>query len=196
MINNEKKAAQFVSTITAEADARCERIKKGTDIYIDYELKRVRKSARKNAKAVAKLEVSKLSEQSNTDSYKSRNEMMTQIVSKRDEIAQEVFNSVLKKIRSFVDSSSYEPFLTKSVQNIVEAIGEDTIIYIRPEDEKYSAALTVLCKGVELDNSIAIGGCKGVNREKSVQADDTLDMRFEIQKTEFYSTSGLSITGG
>lgn len=196
MTNNEKKAAQFVSTITEEADARCERIKKGTDKYIDYELKRVRKAAKINAKAVAKLEVSKLSEQSNTDSYKSRNEMMMQIVSFRDEITGRVLEKVKQGIVEFTKGNSYKAFLEKSVKNIVAAIGEETVIFIRPEDEKFATALLPLCKGVELDETIVLGGCKGVNGASSMRADDTLDARFCEQKKEFYSTSGLSITGG
>lgn len=196
MNNNVKKVAQFVSTITAEADARCERIKKGTDIYIEYELKRVRKSAKANAKAVAKLEVSKLSEQSNTDSYKSRNEMMTQIVSKRDEIANRVFEDVKKGLLRFAQSDGYQSFLEKSAGNIVAAIGEETILFLRPSDKEYAQLLEPFCKGVEFDDTIVFGGCKGVNSEKSLRADDTLDSRFEQQKKEFYATSGLSITGG
>ncbi|MBQ8227641.1 MAG: hypothetical protein IJZ88_01365 [Clostridia bacterium] len=196
MTNNAKKAAKFVSTITAEADARCERIKKGTDKFIDYELKRVRKAAKLNAKAVAKLEVSKLSEQSNTDLYKSRSEMMMQIFSKRDEISNRVFDKVRQGIISFTGSDSYQAFLEKSVKNIVAALGEDTIIFIRPEDEKFAKALAPFCKGVETDKEIVFGGCKGVNNTNSLRADDTLDARFSEQKKEFYATSGLSITGG
>lgn len=195
MANNEKKAAQFISVINAEADARCERIKKGTDKYIEYELSRTRKAAKENAERNAKVEVSKLSEESNTDSYKSRNEMMNQIVSKRNEIAGRVFDSVEKKVRDFTEKEEYKTFLENSVKAIIDAIGEETVIYIRPEDEKYIDTISGLCKGVELDKTIHLGGCKGVNEVRSMRADDTLDSRFVQQKKEFCSISGLSITG-
>ncbi len=195
MANNEKKAAQFIGVINAEADARCERIKKGTDKYIEYELSRTRKAAKENAKRNAAVEVSKLSEESNTDSYKSRNEMMNQIVSKRNEIAGKVFDSVEKKVKEFTEKEEYKAFLKNSVKAIIDAIGEETVIYIRPEDEKYIDTISGLCKGVELDKTIRLGGCKGVNEVRSMRADDTLDSRFAQQKKEFCSTSGLSITG-
>lgn len=196
MANNENKAAEFVSVINAQADARCERIKKGTDKYIEYELNRTRKIAAENAKRVAKVEVNKLSEESNTDSYKSRNEMMTRIVSKRDEIADRVFSAVEKRVRDFTEGCDYQAFLENSVKEIIGVIGEETVIYIRPEDKKYIPCLSDLCKGVELDKTIRLGGCKGVNEVRAMRADDTLDSRFEQQKQEFYSASGLSVIGG
>ena len=196
MANNENKAAEFVSVINEQADARCERIKKGTDKYIEYELNRTRKLAAENAKRVAKVEVNKLSEESNTDSYKSRNEMMAQIVSKRNEITDRVFSAVEKRVENFTKSSDYQSFLENSVKEIISTIGEDTVIYIRPEDEKYISVLSTACKGVEIDKTIRLGGCKGVNEKRAMREDDTLDSRFEQQKQEFYSASGLSVIGG
>lgn len=196
MTGNEKKMAQFVNEINEEADARCERIKKGTDKFIDYELSRVRKAAKVNAKAIAKIEVSKLSEQSNFDSSKARNELVSQIFSKRDEIANRVFDKVKKELEAFTQSEEYSAFLVSSAENIVAALGEETVILIRKEDEKYIPLLSPLCKEVATDVSIITGGCKGVNEARSMRADDTLDARFEQEKKEFYSASGLCVTGG
>ncbi len=196
MTGNEKKVAQFINEINEEADARCERIKKGTDKYIDYELKRTRATAIENAKAVAKVEVGKLSEQSNFDSSESRKALMSQIFHKRDEITKDVFSKVVKKVEAFTKSDDYSDFLEQSVKNIVEAIGDETVIYIREEDEKYIPRLSALCKEIKTDTSITLGGCKGVNSARSLRADDTLERRLEEQKKVFYATSGLSVTGG
>ena len=38
-----------------------------------------------------------------------------------------------------------------------------------------------------------LGGCRGESKKNSLKADDTLDSRFEQQKQEFYSYSGLSV---
>ncbi len=195
MANNENKLNSFVSVITEQADARCERIKKGTDKYIEYELNRTRKSAKENAKRIAKVELAKLSEESNTDSYKALNEKISEIINKRNEIADRVFKSVEKRVFDFTKTNDYLPFLEKSVMKIIEAIGENTVIFIRPEDEKYIPQLEKLCKGVELDKDIKLGGCKGENKEKSMRADDTLDIRFCEAQQDFYSFSQLSIGG-
>ncbi len=196
MANNENKLNAFVSVINQQADARCERIKKGTDKYIEYELNRTRKTARENAKRIAKVEVAKLSEESNTDLYKARNEKIKQVTDKRNEIAQRVFCKVEKQIADFVKSKEYLSFLQKSVKDIVNTLGEETVIYIRPEDEKYATQLEKICKGVILDSTVKLGGCKGENNQTSICADDTLDERFNQAKQEFYSFALLSITGG
>ncbi len=193
MAENEKKASQFINAINKEADARYEKIKKETDEYVASELEKARAAAKENAKAAAKAEVGKISEQSNTDTYKSRTQLINQIVSKRREITEKVFGDALKGIADFTGKKEYADFLKKSAASIKEKIGDDAVIFIRPEDEKYKDILLEICSGVELDKTIKLGGCRGVSKKNSLRADDTLDSRFEQQKQEFYSYSGLSV---
>lgn len=195
MMNNEKKAAQFIKAINAEADAKCEALKKETDTFVNRELKKAREIAKENAKTIAKKEINRLDEQTNTDSYKSRVEQTKHIVSKRDEITNRVFELASEKIKEFTKSDAYEDFLKESVQKITAAIGEQAIIFISPEDEKFIPALSKLCAGVEIDKTIILGGCKGSCPDASMKADDTLDSRLDLQRKEFYQTSGLSIIG-
>ena len=195
MQSNDKKAARFISVINAEAEQQCKKIIKETDRFIDSELKKTRAAARAKAKVTAKAELSKLDEQSNSDSYKLRTQQMTQIISKRNEITNGIFEKAEKRIVDFTKSDSYLPFLKESVKRIISAIGEDTVIYIRPSDAVFSSELGALCAGVEIDDSIILGGCKGVSKSSSMRADDTIDARLNEQKTKFYTDSGLSITG-
>ncbi len=193
MTDNEKKAEQFIKSINAQADKKYNQIKKEIDDYVSSELRKARIQARQNAKAAAKLEMSKRSEQSNTDSYKTRAQLIMQIVEKRNSITDEVFAKAKKQIEDFAAGEKYLPFLEKSVRSIKEAIGENAVIYIRPEDEKYTDSLKKICAGVKTDESILIGGCKGINEETSMKADDTLDSRLAAQRELFYEESGLSI---
>lgn len=195
MINDEKKVSDFIKAINAEADAKCEEIKNETDSYIERELKTAKKAAKANAKTVAASELSKLGEQSNADSYKSRVCQIKEIVAKRAEITDKVFAKATKEIIEFTQSGEYGDFLEKSAKNILSAIGDDAVIYVKEDDDKYSSRLKAFCKDVKTDKSIIIGGCKGENTSASMSADDTLDSRIKEQREEFYSYSGLSITG-
>ncbi len=192
-METEKKAAQFMGAINKEAEAQYQKIKQETDEFVASELEKAREAAKINAKAVAKAEVSKISERSNTDTYKNRTRLIMDIVSKRKETANKVFDKALEEIKKFTAGSDYAEFLKKSVQSIKKAIGDDAVIFIRPEDEKFKDALMSICGGVEFDKSIKLGGCKGASEKNSMRADDTLDSRFEQQKQEFYSYSGLSV---
>lgn len=193
MTNNEKKAEQFIRSINAQADKQYNSIKRETDEYVASELRKARIAAKAAAKNAAKLETSKLSEQSNTDSYKSRTQLIMHIIEKRNSITDEVFSKAENRIREFADSEDYLPFLKKSVQSIVSAIGEDTVIFIRPDDEKYKPELIGLCKDVQTDPDILLGGCRGVSSSAGMRADDTLDSRLSEQRQLFYEQSGLSI---
>ena len=62
----------FSMTTSVIAFSFGSQIKKEIDAYVSSELRKAREAAKKNAKNAAKLEISKLSEQSNTDSYKTR----------------------------------------------------------------------------------------------------------------------------
>ena len=192
-METEKKAAQFMGAINKEAEAQYQKIKQETDEFVALEIEKAREAAKINAKAVAKAEVSKISERSNTDTYKNRTRLIMDIVSKRKETANKVFDKALEEIKNFTAGSDYAEFLKKSVQSIKNAIGDDAVIFIRPEDEKFKDALMSICGGVEFDKSIKLGGCKGASKKNSMRADDTLDSRFEQQKQEFYSYSGLSV---
>lgn len=193
MTNNSKKAEQFIKAINAQADLKCSQIKKEIDAYVFSELRKAREAAKKNAKNAAKLEISKLSEQSNTDSYKTRSQLIMQIIEKRNAITDTVFSKARERIKEFTDGEDYLPFLKKSIQSITDAIGGDTVILIRPQDEKYIGELKGMCKEIKTDGSIILGGCKGINDKNSMRADDTLDSRLEAQRELFYEKSGLSI---
>ncbi len=192
---DEKKVSLFIKSINDEADAQYNKVKDETDAFVASELEAARAAAKENAKAAAKAEVGKISELSNSDIYKSRTQLNMQISQKRNEITNAVFSKAEKEIAQFTQKNEYGEFLIKSVQSIKAAIGDDTVIFIRPEDEKYVSELNKICAGVEFDKTIKLGGCKGCNKTASLRADDTLDSRFEQQKTEFYSYSGLSVIG-
>ena len=193
MTNNSKKAEQFIKAINAQADLKCSQIKKEIDAYVSSELRKAREAAKKNAKNAAKLEIIKLSEQSNTDSYKTRSQLIMQIIEKRNAITDTVFSKARERIKEFTDGEDYLPFLKKSIQSITDAIGGDTVILIRPQDEKFIGELKGMCKEIKTDGSIILGGCKGINDKNSMRADDTLDSRLEAQRELFYEKSGLSI---
>ena len=195
MTEEEKKASLFIKAINGEADTQYQKIIDETDAFVASELKTARAVAKQNAVEKAKIEAGKISELNNSDTYKTRIQLNMQISQKRSEIAKKVFDAAEKEITEFTEKKEYLDFLLKSVKNIKSAIGEDAVIFIRPEDKKYKAEIEKICTKVEFDKTIKSGGCKGESKTSSMRADDTLDSRFEQQKKEFYSYSGLSVIG-
>ena len=193
MINNEGKTSKFVSKINKVSDEQCEQIIKDTDAFIADEIKKARQLARENAKSLTKIEVGKLDEQSNTDSYITGTQSVKSVSQKREEIADKVLFRAKEKIVSFTKSEKYLPFLEKSAENITREIGEDAVIFVKSDDMKFADSLKKFCAEVKTDETILIGGCRGIKPDGSVKADDTLDIRLLLQREEFCSFSGLSL---
>ena len=193
-MSNENKSTLFLDAINTEAQKRCENIKKDIDSYVDAELKKARELAQTSVGSVSKDETDRLTEQNNASLSELEAEETHRLFTRRNEIADEVFGKACNKIKAFVQSTDYSAFLKKSIASLKSAIGEDSVIILRPDDKKFENELKELCSEIRFDASIILGGCKAENLSASLVADDTLDSRFEEAKSRFYGTSGLTIS--
>lgn len=194
MLNDNDKSTLFLDEINTEAQKRCENIKKDIDCYVASELKKARELAQANVGAVKKDETDRLTERNNASLSELEAEETHRLFERRNEIANDVFNKASDKIKAFVSGNDYLTFLKKSITSLKSAIGDDAVIFLRPDDKKFENELKELCSEIGYDASIILGGCKAENLSASLVADDTLDSRFEEAKNNFYSTSGLTIS--
>lgn len=194
MVTDNEKSELFIKAINAEAEKRCDSIKKDIDNYINSELQKARELAHTNVRTVKKDETDRLNEQNNATFSELEADETSKLLNRRNEIANEVFANTVKKINSFTESGEYVAFLEKSIGKIKEAIGEDAVIILRPDDKKYEEKLKSLCAEIKYDSSIVLGGCKAENIPAALIADDTLDSRLKEAKVDFYKNSGLTIT--
>lgn len=194
MVTDNEKSELFIKAINAEAEKRCDSIKKDIDNYINSELQKARELAHTNVRTVKKDETDRLNEQNNATFSELEAEETGKLLNRRNEIANEVFANAVKKINGFTESGEYISFLEKSIGEIKKAIGEDAVIILRPDDKKYEEKLKSLCAEIKYDSSIVLGGCKAENIPAALIADDTLDSRLKEAKVDFYKNSGLTIT--
>lgn len=194
MINNANKTERFLKAINSDADARCDKIKRDVDEYIDNEIKKTRRLARQNVRPVRSSEFDRLSEEINAELSETETAEIEKLVARRSEIANEVFSSAIEKIKAFVSGEKYHDFIIGSVSAIKSAIGEDAVIILRPDDKRFENEIKAAGNDVKFDELIKLGGCKGENLRTAMTADDTLDSRLETEKQKFYSYSGLSIS--
>ena len=194
MVADKEKNEFFVNSINEEAEKRCVKIKKDIDEYIDSELQKARESASLNIGSIKKDETDRLNEKNNAAFSELEAQETRKLLNRRNEIANEVFKKAESKIKAFTGNDEYFDFLVSSIEKIKKEIGDDTIIYLRPDDKKYSKKLKSLCKEIKFDSTIILGGCKAENISAALLADDTLDSRFEEAKAGFYKKSGLIIT--
>ncbi|MBQ7548902.1 MAG: V-type ATP synthase subunit E [Clostridia bacterium] len=192
MVSDNERTEQFINAINADADARCKRMRSEVDEYIASELRKERSIVSEEVRAYKKSETDRLNEQRNAGLSETEAAERSKVAERRNEIADEVFSAARERIKKFTGSKGYPAFLRASVKNILAQIGPQSVIFIRSADKKYADDLLELCASVEIDDTIVLGGCRAENRELGVTADDTLDVRLEEAKQDFYKNSGLS----
>lgn len=194
MNSNANKTERFLEAINSDADARCGKIKKDVDEYIDGELKKARQLAHQNVRPMRSSEIDRLNEEINAELSETETKEIEKLVARRKEITEKVFSDAVEKIKAFAKSDKYHGFVMASVNNIKSKIGDDSVIFISPSDERFESEIKALGNEVKFDDQIKLGGCKGENARTAMTADDTLDSRLEEEKKKFYGYSGLSLS--
>lgn len=188
------KTELFRKAINADADERCAKIRSDVDAYVDAELKATRRAARLSVRHVRSSEFDRLNEEINSELSETETKETEKLVAKRNEITQKVFAKAKEQIISFTKSEDYRAFIMKSASQIKSAIGDDSVIILRPDDKALEGEIKALGCDVGYDGTIILGGCKGKNLRTGMTADDTLDSRLEAEKQSFCGYSGLSLS--
>lgn len=113
-------------------------------------------------------------------------QLKTDSLMQRENLAQKIFDAVSKLICEFTVSEKYENYLINLVKN--EKINENFIIMISEKDLKYSNVLQDIsgCK-VETDPDIVMGGISIVDTENGIAVDKTFDSAIKEQRKQFSS---------
>ena len=194
MNSNTNKTELFRRAINADANDRCNKIKNDVDKFVADELKKTRRLAHQNVRPVRSSEFDRLNEEINAELSETETKEIEKLVAKRRESTDSVFNKAIEQLENFTASDEYSDFIKKSVKNIQSAIGNDCVILLSPADKRLENTVKALVNDVQYDNSIQLGGCKGINSRTGMTADDTLDSRLEAEKQSFYGYSGLSLS--
>lgn len=194
MINETQKTNSFLDTINNIAHTKCEKIKQEADSYVEQELEKARQRAHEDLKAFKKNEIDRLNEETNAGFSELEAQETKRLLDRRTEITNDIFSKAKAKLIEFAASENYIGFLAESIGKIKDVLGEDTVIFVKPDDKKYESELLKLCKKVKYDPTIEIGGCKAESTANRMVADDTLETRLDAEKSNFYKVSGLSVT--
>ncbi len=115
----------------------------------------------------------------------------------RSAVAERIFSAAAEKLENFTQSDEYKSFVFESAEKIISFYGSGRItLLVRSEDMKFQQELCEKYPGVSVakDDSIKIGGVKGIDSLVTLLLDDTLDSRLKNQKKWFEENSGLYIS--
>lgn len=123
----------------------------------------------------------------------------TQLLKKREEIQNAVFDRLRKKIIEFTASDEYAEFLKRTLLSLKngelsgKSDGIEIIISKNPADK--TAALEIFSKAeIKVSDDIRLGGFIVRDIENGVMYDLTLDSSFDLKKSDFPAVSGLKIS--
>lgn len=197
MAGIEKKLASFSNLILSEAKEQQAKImeevnRQKSKIMQDKEMEFLTEAYEDIQKIVAKCEKS-----GNEQVLKIEMELKKNLIKKREQIVDKVFERVLAQINEFRNTPAYQTWLLElSKKAIAEIGGENCQVHLSKTDAAYQAILEQEIPGIQviIENSDALlGGVTVENIEKHIFDDFSIASMLEYQRQEFLKFSGLSI---
>lgn len=120
------------------------------------------------------------------------------IATRREEIGHEVFAAVREKLLAFTETENYLPHLKQLYVSAFEALGNpyDGLIYLRPQDLKYSRELAACMPGRHVsfqEGSFILGGLIVDCHSKLLRADQSYDTALGDLDGHFAELFGLGL---
>jgi len=149
--------------------------------------------------------VTKLNKETNEFISKSLMNCRKELLARREEIISEIMESVVSKIKDFINTPQYYGWLLSSCKKVLDLVsaGKDKVtLYVNHTDKKYIDLLKTNLENLYKDTSIEIkvcenedfiGGVRAYNPESGILADDTIKRRMADAKNKFLKTSGLMV---
>ncbi len=197
MLNQNDKIERFSEIINKNALAQCKKIEKQTEKFRKEQLKELETKAKTELEGRLEYEAQRITTQKGSKISSLVSESRKNLAAKREEITACVFKKVEEKLSAFAKSDAYPQFLKKSVEALVEEVGEGAVVYVRKSDLEKCRALSVRGVGrFEESSKIRLGGAMASNSSGTVFAVDTLESRLEEQKEAFKQKADLAIDTG
>lgn len=183
----------FIEAVNSEVDKKIEEILNEADEKRTEILDKAETDALNDAYVKIRACVTEEKSKSKMAISKAEQSARIKVLTHREELVKKIFDAVEKRVNEFILSPQYVGFLAGQLEG--ETTGNDTIIYLKPEDMKY---INILKKkvsnecGFEEDDSIIYGGLAVYDRKSSVLINKTIDNILDEQKKNFGSSYRLA----
>jgi vacuolar-type H+-ATPase subunit E/Vma4 len=140
-----------------------------------------------NAKAV------KITKLKNKRIFQFRLECQQQILSKRQQLIDNLFEGVIKRLEEFVMSQRYKEYLTDSIAASKKRLEGATHIQICERDKQYAQEIEKFGLAIEYTNEPIIGGFVLIDIKNAVRLDDTLMTKAQNARDEFLERYNIKV---
>jgi len=181
-----KKAFDVREAMTEELENnRDKELKEREMLYLEEAYKKIQ------------INKAKIIQESNEDISRAQIESKKELIKRRNEIIDEVFEGVLSKLKEFMQSLNYYSWLCERAEYAMGKVGNSHNILnalINKSDEHLQERLkNDLDIEVDISKEDIIGGIIVCNREENLLLDLSLKENLYEEKNEFLKNAGLNI---
>ncbi len=192
VLSEAQRLERFENAVFADADRQAKQITDETEEQIGQMMKAAEDSAGQiEDKQIRTFEAAE-SERMLREISAQKITCQRAVLEHREELINNVFDSVKNRLAAFRASGEYRDCLKKQAETARKAYpGVSATAYVAPEDMKYADAF----EGFEVRerDSIELGGAFFVFDQRSVVLDMTFDQAFEDQRADFAKRKELAL---
>jgi V/A-type H+-transporting ATPase subunit E len=190
----DEKLKKFSAAIFKDAEEKRQQILKEIEDYRAVALEKAEQDILLEAYTLIQNEISDIKNQNSKSVSVKSMENRRNLIKKRDEITDRIFDEVKKRLIDYTKSPEYVSYLTKAAESSSKF--DDAVIMLKKEDMGYGdIIIKTLGKQIPIQENkrISIGGIMIKSQKSGIIIDETLDERLKNQRTWFATNSNLTI---
>lgn len=197
MSNDNKITDVFLNAIQNSAEKEKQQIEDEIKALKEAELKKSEDEGLSEAFEFIQKEIEKKRASIRTELAKKERQSLAELFMLRKEMTEKVFARATEKLTAFTQTSEYKEKLLDSAKKLSELFGSNACtLQVKESDLRFKDEIASAFKTtpkIETDNTIKLGGIKGVCTSMKIIADETLDSRLELQYDWFIRNSTLKV---
>lgn len=189
MPNDKEKLARFEKAIFAEVNEKAAAILAEVETHQKEVLEKAEEEAKNEAEKQAKQELEEIEAQYAQAITKEKLNAKQQVLLKRKELIEGLFEKAGEKLKAFSESGEYEKYLSAVLQKADLARAK---VLAREADCPLVQKLAPGCE-VEPDPMNLLGGIVIVSPADNIYIDETFASKLNAKKEDFYSDSSIQL---
>lgn len=196
-LSSEQLLKYFEKEIHEASQKRIDELTKEINDIKSAEIAKIDEDLKESINHDLELELKDLKTEHSYEMNKLLTENAKELMIRRQDLFQSVFDEVRKKLKSFLQTDEYQELLSSKVKKLNPLFEHDEIVfYIKNGDSLIEDVIKKEFIGkfkIEKSSSIELGGFFAGCEKKGIELDETLDSILESKKQWFYEKSNLFI---
>ncbi len=190
----EEKLQVFEQEILKEANQKKMAIEQDTEREKQERIAQKENEILTKAYQTIQKELGKIRKEQNEMLSKAASDSKRLILNRRGEIIQNVFRQLMERIEAYRETEAYAAFVLRCAKAGLEEVGNgDIVVLIDKRDLKQKTPLEKLGVPVEQDAMDILGGCRVLNRSRSLVSDRSLAKCIADEKEHFLEETDFRI---